>query len=130
VSIPDYQRAFSWEEKQINLFIQDVEKYSEKPQEYYFGHFISEKTTHGLEIVDGQQRITTCVIFLIVCRYLNEAKAVEAYKFIDKFSTVKYDHPALKKMAEHLPLLLIKRAKKTSRPRKRNDYSILPTTRK
>lgn len=60
--IPAYQRSYSWEEKQINQFIEDLENATER---YYFGHFLFEKSDDGntLFIVDGQQRLTTCVIF-------------------------------------------------------------------
>ena len=35
--IPSYQRAYSWDEKQINQFIEDL-KTAEKY--YYLGHFL------------------------------------------------------------------------------------------
>lgn len=61
-SIPAYQRAYSWSEKQINQFIDDLKNTS---NQYYLGHFLFEKGSgdNKFLIIDGQQRLTTCVIF-------------------------------------------------------------------
>ena len=60
--IPSYQRSYSWDEKQITQFIEDLETAA---GQYYLGHFLFEKDEDEktLYIVDGQQRLTTCVIF-------------------------------------------------------------------
>ncbi len=61
--IPSYQRAYSWEEKQILQFIEDLQN---AVSQYYLGHFLFEKkenNENGLLIIDGQQRLTTCIIF-------------------------------------------------------------------
>lgn len=66
--IPPYQRAFSWGEKQLAQFIEDLkEQPPGKP--YYLGHFLfgrdsnSETVSRRLLVIDGQQRLTTVVIF-------------------------------------------------------------------
>lgn len=60
--IPAYQRAYSWEEKQIKQLIEDLENAG---NHYYLGHFLFEKSEeeNTLLIIDGQQRLTTCIIF-------------------------------------------------------------------
>lgn len=60
--IPAYQRSYSWGETQVNQFIEDLENAS---SQYYLGHFLFEKTSDKsiMLIIDGQQRLTTCVIF-------------------------------------------------------------------
>ena len=60
--IPSYQRSFSWEAAQIYQFVEDLETAT---GQYYLGHFLFEKDLDGktLYVVDGQQRLTTCVIF-------------------------------------------------------------------
>ncbi|MCC6724062.1 MAG: DUF262 domain-containing protein [Saprospiraceae bacterium] len=64
--IPSYQRAYSWEEKQINQFIEDLKNAGNK---YYLGHFIFEKKEENiLYVIDGQQRLTTSIIFFSVLR--------------------------------------------------------------
>lgn len=60
--IPSYQRSYSWEEKQINQFIEDLKNAQSR---YNLGHFLFEEgeNENTLLIIDGQQRLTTCVIF-------------------------------------------------------------------
>lgn len=61
--IPSYQRSYSWEEKQILQFIEDLKN---AENQYYLGHFlfsIKENEENTLLIIDGQQRLTTCIIF-------------------------------------------------------------------
>jgi uncharacterized protein with ParB-like and HNH nuclease domain len=61
--IPDYQRAYSWERENILQFIQDLK---DSTQTYYLGHFLFEQdkdAPNDLRVIDGQQRLTTCIIF-------------------------------------------------------------------
>lgn len=98
--IPDYQRAYSWGEKQIIPFINDIIEHiddNDDPSDdtkYYLGHYILENSTDEniFEIIDGQQRITTVYLFLLVCGYFNKNK--EIYNFI-KFLPVTYDREGL-----------------------------------
>lgn len=104
--VPDYQRAFSWEEKQISLFIGDLQKYIGKGSDYYFGHFIVEEMENGWELVDGQQRISTFVIFLMVCRkFLDGKLSGEVESLVQRFSTVSYDQENLRRIAANLDKL-------------------------
>ena len=67
IKVPDYQRAYSWEEDQIKRFLSDIEEYiGNKEIEYYMGHFLFEKHDNSdvYYIIDGQQRLTTIIIFL------------------------------------------------------------------
>lgn len=75
VVVPSYQRAFAWElpkensnkATQIDVFIKDLEEYlkSNSNSPYYFGHFLFEnKGDFKFNIIDGQQRLTSIVIFL------------------------------------------------------------------
>ena len=66
--IPSYQRAYSWEEKQVNQFLEDLEN---AESQYYLGHFLFEtkdNEENTLLVIDGQQRLTTCIIFFSVLR--------------------------------------------------------------
>lgn len=62
--IPSYQRSYSWGEKQVTQFIEDLKN---AQRQYYLGHFLFEEeegeNENTLLIIDGQQRLTTCVIF-------------------------------------------------------------------
>jgi hypothetical protein len=100
VVVPDYQRAYAWEQKQIELFIGDLVKYHANGNGYYFGHFIMEEGEDGREIVDGQQRITTFALFLLVCRMLTPSgNHKKAFALVDRFSTVSYDDHLFKALA-------------------------------
>lgn len=59
--IPAYQRSYSWGKKQVEQFVEDLKNATSS---YYLGHFLFEKSSDAtLLIIDGQQRLTTCVIF-------------------------------------------------------------------
>ena len=114
IFVPTYQRAYSWDTefekanspKQTNVFLSDLEDYnkSSTKSKYYFGHFLfEEKDERTFGIIDGQQRMTTIVIFLSALfsrlkqiRPLNETEQ-ETFEDIIKrnstyrFETVDYD---------------------------------------
>jgi len=71
--IPDYQRTYSWGKKQrVDLF-SDILKIKEKDREHFMATIVclnkSKKQIGGsrfdkLDLVDGQQRLTTLIILL------------------------------------------------------------------
>lgn len=67
-NIPKYQRAYAWEEQQLKDFVEDIEN-QKRDRSYFFGTilFQAQPRHEGFEmidIVDGQQRITTLIIFM------------------------------------------------------------------
>ena len=69
--IPPFQRDFSWEKDHTQEFWEDAwNTYDEKVNNYFFGPvvLIDENKSDTLKIVDGQQRITTLNIFMILIR--------------------------------------------------------------
>ena len=64
LKVPIYQRPFAWEEKQIEELLNDI-KESINEEEYFLGTIVLTKMQelNRLEIVDGQQRISTIAIF-------------------------------------------------------------------
>lgn len=75
--IPDYQRGYAWEEKQIREFIEDVDALVEEPKtNHYTGTIVtfcpknSPRKSYGTknlqiaDVVDGQQRLTTVCLYL------------------------------------------------------------------
>lgn len=69
--IPVYQRAYSWEEKQWETFLNDLLEQLEGQNNYFYGNILLEKIDisnsqkiEKFEIIDGQQRITTLSIFM------------------------------------------------------------------
>ena len=118
--VPNYQRAYSWDtdstEKrtlQVNVFLSDLLDHisSHTANPYYFGHYLFEEMgADKYAIIDGQQRLTTSVIFLsALYKVLKEMCQVETVKELDddlyvaycntikqgnvyRFSTVEYDN--------------------------------------
>lgn len=93
--IPDYQRAYSWTTKQLQQFLKDILEHCDDNDDksdnttYYLGHYILEKPENSIlfEIVDGQQRISTIYLFLLVCSQLSS----DNYTDKINFNPVSYD---------------------------------------
>jgi uncharacterized protein with ParB-like and HNH nuclease domain len=75
-NIPEYQRSYSWEQDQLDDFLEDL-RYLPEDRTHFFGNVILEKGEERYEtesrrkldvyrVVDGQQRLTTALIFLKV----------------------------------------------------------------
>lgn len=67
--IPDYQRNYAWENKQIYDFFDDFKaNYNGANKRYYYGTILLQAKEDGIkekfDIVDGQQRLTTLIIFV------------------------------------------------------------------
>ncbi len=66
LSIPEYQRPYVWGEKQINTLLDDWLEYSKRSESkpmFYLGSIILHNDNGTLNIIDGQQRITTALMF-------------------------------------------------------------------
>lgn len=75
--IPMYQRNYAWGKGEIETLIKDVidacEKHAETP--YYLGTLVVFKRSDGsLEVIDGQQRLTTLILLVI---YFKHSPAVD-----------------------------------------------------
>ena len=77
--IPPYQRNYEWTDEQCKVFLNDVMKTYESNSrgiaaEHFFGSitFFQTESTFGqpdkLVLIDGQQRITTTMLFLVALR--------------------------------------------------------------
>ncbi len=67
LAVPIYQRPYAWEEKNISDLFSDIHNaISSNENEYFLGTIVlsGKENSSELEIVDGQQRITSIVIFL------------------------------------------------------------------
>jgi len=121
IFVPTYQRAYSWEtpsqdnsrnlKTHTDVFLQDLIDYNRSSAKtaYYFGHFLfEEKGDSYFGVIDGQQRLTTVVIFLSALysklktfRALTEDEEVLYENMIKRksnyiFSTVDYDNQLFK----------------------------------
>ncbi len=66
--IPGYQRDYAWKERNVDDLFSDVEEALEVGGGHYLGTFIlSQKDRHApVQVVDGQQRLTTLTMLLDV----------------------------------------------------------------
>ncbi|MDE0399062.1 MAG: DUF262 domain-containing HNH endonuclease family protein [Candidatus Poribacteria bacterium] len=87
-NIPKYQRAYAWEEEQLNAFIEDLEN-QKTGKDHFFGTILLRKQEPDgefniIDIVDGQQRITTIIIFmkLLLAQQENADNSVKLLKRI------------------------------------------------
>ncbi len=71
--IPEYQRPYVWSEKQIDRLLDDFIEYNESKDIdkalFYLGSIIIHQKKDKLNIIDGQQRITT---MLLIQALINE----------------------------------------------------------
>ena len=74
--IPKYQREYTWSYKEWDALYDDI---TENQEGYFIGSIICINTGDSnyprLEVIDGQQRLTTlCLFLLALYRRLNEHK--------------------------------------------------------
>lgn len=88
--IPPYQRNYEWSNEQCEVFLEDVKKtYAANKQgkkvEHFFGTvtYFSDETPFGqpnkLVLIDGQQRITTTMLFLVALRDISEDQNIKSF---------------------------------------------------
>lgn len=67
--IPPYQRAYSWTESECDELFQDLKTafQKNKSEGYFLGNLVLATSTRDeYEVIDGQQRLTTLIMFLKV----------------------------------------------------------------
>lgn len=72
--IPDYQRPYAWSEEECQTLWEDIFNFAipdddatkfNSDDEYYLGPIVTFKNENGkLEVIDGQQRLTTLMLLL------------------------------------------------------------------
>ena len=85
--IPDYQRSYAWEWEHREDFWNDVMDSLDTKVQHYWGTITLQKTSEKkedkenlslftvYEVVDGQQRLTTMVLFLLaLCRVQKQSQ--------------------------------------------------------
>ncbi len=97
IRIPDYQRGYSWENKEVQEFFTDVSYFSDieilkRPDSPYFlGPIVLMRGDYSdvyYYAVDGQQRISTFIMLLCVIRDLSSSLCGDAgVKFGNKVHT-------------------------------------------
>lgn len=64
--VPKYQRSYAWEKQNVRELYEDIQEAYETNSTHYIGTIVLAKTDSKdiYNIVDGQQRITTIIIFI------------------------------------------------------------------
>lgn len=70
--VPDFQRNYAWEAKQVNEFWNDLEFVTQNKNDHFVGSVIllQEDGSTDLQVIDGQQRLTTIFILISLIRDL------------------------------------------------------------
>ncbi|KKL02482.1 DUF262 domain-containing protein [Rheinheimera mesophila] len=70
IKVPLYQRSYSWEEEYVETFWTDVsQSINEARNKYFIGPIITKRISEkSVELIDGQQRLTTSLVLLSVIR--------------------------------------------------------------
>ncbi|MCD1224133.1 hypothetical protein B4926_18110 [Vibrio cholerae] len=70
IVIPLYQRSYAWDDINVEVFWQDIkESINENRDRYFIGPIVSKSIGEKeVEVIDGQQRITTCLALISIVR--------------------------------------------------------------
>lgn len=74
LDIPFFQRSYVWGEEEWERFLSDMYYICESDQEYFLGSVILKEESERIKnkiVIDGQQRLTTLVLFFKVLSLLN-----------------------------------------------------------
>src|SRR3989344_2496517 len=97
--IPPYQRPFSWDNEQIDDLWDDlVSAFEEGKEEYFLGSIIVSKGEGDkyLEVIDGQQRLTTLMILFCVLRDLHYKEHKEKNTILGRIRSLEDSENRLK----------------------------------
>ncbi|MEL7481015.1 MAG: DUF262 domain-containing protein, partial [Pseudomonadota bacterium] len=77
LSMPPYQRSYSWTDDEVTELFSDLRDAADNNDMHFIGAIVTVRKEDGTscEIVDGQQRLTTLTILLSVLRDLEEDPA-------------------------------------------------------
>jgi len=109
-TVPDYQRRYAWNEEQWSALWSDIQAL-DNDETHFLGSVVLIERNQGLneldklEIVDGQQRLTTISLILAVMRekYLNQGMDEQADSISEKYlwqediDTARYPNLSLSK---------------------------------
>jgi len=72
IRVPEYQRSYAWTEDEVSQLWYDlIDSMDNKRPEYFIGPIVVKRASGGeVELIDGQQRLTTILIMVSVLRSL------------------------------------------------------------
>lgn len=106
LTIPGYQRPYRWStESALTLVSDTYNAFQNKISEYRIGSVVLHKADGRMNIVDGQQRLTTLSIMLY-CFYKRTQK--DEYKYISKLLNAEYNDLSTKAIINNLETIMRK----------------------
>ncbi|WDN90915.1 hypothetical protein BuS5_03886 [Desulfosarcina sp. BuS5] len=81
--VPKYQRSYAWEKQNVRELYEDIQEAYETNSTHYIGTVVLARTRDKdvYNIVDGQQRITTIIMFInAIIENLSDERDKEYYK--------------------------------------------------
>lgn len=103
LEVPKYQRSYAWEKQNIRELYEDIQEAYETESHHYIGTVVLAKTENKdiYNIVDGQQRITTIIMFIsVIINSLDNDSDKDYYKRFYIKSKNKYKLTPLKRDKE------------------------------
>lgn len=82
--VPDYQRPYVWGVDQVNDLLDDVSQWQilRPDSEYFFGSIVLQRRNDNgyveYDLLDGQQRLTTCLMAHAVARDMSDNELLKA----------------------------------------------------
>jgi len=71
IAVPSFQRGYAWGKVQVDDFLDDIESTILENEPHFYGPVVflkSTKANHPVDVIDGQQRLTTVVTFISILR--------------------------------------------------------------
>lgn len=98
LTIPEYQRPYCWRDSQLKSLLKDIRVHQEQTPKlsYYLGSLILHQTDEKLNIIDGQQRITTLALMNAVLAE-NKPDGSDG-SLVDNLS---FEHPTSQQQIKH-----------------------------
>ena len=81
--IPKYQRSYAWEKQNVRELFEDIQEALDTKANHYVGTVVLAKTKNEevFNIVDGQQRVTTIVMFIsAIIRKIDDKEDQDFYR--------------------------------------------------
>jgi len=143
--IPIFQRPYSWEQEQCEKLWTDIIEFldnkDDKDDKYFLGNIVVHPSSDGeldtLEVIDGQQRLTTLLLLIKAihsrCNGLLDAGALEAClktkdPITDKLtSNLRVDSHVLAEDKKNLHFLILQGVDKTPKCKFVENYRLLET---
>jgi len=94
LNIPDYQRTYKWERKQINQLISDILEFQieyddNSEARYHIGTLVLHvNDNQSLDIVDGQQRMVSLALIFYYLLKNSETRSYAKEKYPDFFNSI------------------------------------------